>query len=71
MNVASSRDADRRAAFDQCRADGRTDCDSILNPPVDSGDAPNADAARQREWKAAYDRCVYEHGHDCNDLLKN
>jgi hypothetical protein len=39
MNVAASRDQDRRADFERCRAEGRSDCDLILNAPVDSNTA--------------------------------
>lgn len=70
-HVAAARDDDRRAAFDQCRADGRTDCDAILNAPVNSTPARDSgDTVRERERHAAYDRCINEGGHDCDDLLK-
>jgi hypothetical protein len=68
-HVAAARDDERRAAFDQCRADGRTDCDSILNAPVNSSAPASGDAVRERERHAAYERCVNEGGRDCSDLL--
>lgn len=68
MNVAASKDEDRRANFEQCRAQGRSDCDSILNAPVNSN-TTNGDAVRERERRAAYDRCVEKGGNNCADLL--
>ena len=70
MNVAESRDDTRRADFERCRAEGRTDCDAILNAPVNSNTTTSGDAVRERERHAAYDRCVNEGGHDCDDLLR-
>ncbi len=70
MNVAESRDDTRRAEFEHCRAEGRTDCDAILNAPVNSSATTSGDSVRERERHAAYDRCVNEGGHDCDDLLK-
>ena len=70
MNVAASRDSDRRAAFEQCRSEGRSDCDAILNAPVNSDTTTRGDAVRERERRAAYDRWVAENGRDCSDLLK-
>ncbi len=76
QNTAASRDEDRRVQFDRCRAAGRTDCDAILNAPVNSTppatDAPRSgDAVREHERRVAYDRCVNEGGRDCDDLLKH
>ena len=75
QHVAASRDEDRRAQFDRCRADGGTDCDAILNAPVNStppsASSPSSgDAVREHERRVAYDRCVNEGGHDCDDLLR-
>lgn len=69
MNVAASRDQDRRADFERCRSEERTDCDAILNAPVDSNTA-RGDSVRERERRAAYDRCVAQSGNDCADLLR-
>ncbi len=71
MNVAESRDQQRHDDFERCRAAGRTDCDSILNAPVDSNTTRSGDAVREEERRNAYDRCVSEGGHDCDDLLKH
>jgi hypothetical protein len=68
--VAASHDEARRADFERCRAAGRTDCDTILNEPVDSS-SYRGDSVRERERRAAYDRCVAEAGHDCDDLLRH
>ena len=68
MNVAASHDDTRRADFEHCRAEGRTDCDAILNAPVNSN-TPDGDSVRQQERRAAYDRCVERGGTDCDDLL--
>jgi hypothetical protein len=68
MNVAESRDDTRRAEFEHCRAEGRTDCDVILNTPVNSN-TPDGDSVRAQERRAAYDRCVARGGSDCDDLL--
>lgn len=70
MNVAATRDQERRADFEQCRAEGRSDCDAILNAPVNSNSA-SGDSVREHERRAAYDRCVAEGGNDCADLLKH
>jgi hypothetical protein len=69
MNVAAARDEDRRADFEHCRAEGRSDCDVILNAPVGS-DTASGDAVRERERRAAYDRCMAEGGNNCADLLR-
>ena len=69
MNVAASRDDTRRADFEQCRAQGRTDCDAILNAPVNSNTPPRGDSVREQERREAYDRCVARGGNDCDDLL--
>lgn len=68
MNVAASRDDTRRTEFEHCRAEGRTDCDAILNAPVNSN-SPNSDSVREQERRSAYDRCVARGGSDCDDLL--
>jgi hypothetical protein len=70
MNVAAARDEDRRADFERCRAEGRSDCDVILNAPVGSN-TTSGDAVREHERRAAYDRCVAEKGSDCADLLRH
>jgi len=67
MNVAASQDETRRSQFEQCRAQGRTDCDAILNAPVNS--TPPPDSVRDQEARQAYDRCVARGGTDCDDLL--
>ena len=69
MNVAASRDETRRSEFDHCRAEGRTDCDAILNAPVNSNTPPTGSSVREQERRAAYDRCVDRGGTDCDDLL--
>ena len=68
MNVAASRDDSRRAEFEHCRAEGRTDCDAILNAPVDSN-TTRGNSVREQERHDAYDRCVARNGTDCDDLL--
>ena len=68
MNVAASRDDTRRTQFEHCRAQGRTDCDTILNAPVNSN-TPGGDSVREQERRAAYNRCVDRGGSDCDDLL--
>ncbi len=77
QNTAASRDEDRRVAFDRCRADGRTDCDALLNAPVNStppASSPtrttDGDAVREHERRLAYDRCVSDGGRDCEDILR-
>jgi hypothetical protein len=77
MNVAANRDDTRRADFEHCRAEGRTDCDAILNAPVNSNVPPSyapppssGDAIRAQERRAAYDRCVERGGTDCDALLR-
>jgi hypothetical protein len=69
MNVAASRDQDRRVDFERCRSEGRSDCDVILNAPVNSN-TTSGDSVRERERRTAYNRCVNEGGNDCEDLLK-
>ena len=69
MNVAASRDDTRRSEFEHCRAEGRTDCDAILNAPVDR-DTTRGDSVREQERHDAYDRCVERNGTDCDDLLR-
>ena len=69
MNVAASRDDARRSEFEQCRAQGRTDCDAILNAPVNSNTPNSGDSVREQERREAYNRCVARNGTDCDDLL--
>lgn len=69
MNVAASRDDTRRSEFEHCRAEGRSDCDAILNAPVNSNTPPRGDSVREQERREAYDRCVQRGGNDCDDLL--
>jgi hypothetical protein len=69
MNVAASRDDTRRSEFEHCRAEGRSDCDAILNAPVNSNTPPRGDSVREQERRDAYDRCVQRGGNDCDDLL--
>jgi hypothetical protein len=69
MNVAASRDEARRDDFERCRAEGHTDCDAILNAPVNSNTPPRGDSVRDQERREAYDRCVARGGTDCDDLL--
>jgi hypothetical protein len=68
MNVAESRDDTRRAEFEHCRDQGRTDCDAILNAPVNST-GTGYNSVREQERRAAYNRCVDRGGSDCDDLL--
>ena len=68
MDTAASHDDTRRAEFEHCRAEGRTDCDAILNAPVNSN-TPDGDSVRHQERRAAYDRCVERGGTDCDDIL--
>ncbi len=65
--VAAERDDTRRTEFEHCRAEGRTDCDAILNAPVTN--TPSPDRVREQERRNAYDRCVARNGQDCDDLL--
>ena len=70
LNVAASRDETRRSEFEHCRAEGRADCDAILNAPVNSNTPPpRGDSVREQERREAYDRCVQRGGSDCDDLL--
>jgi hypothetical protein len=77
MNVAAGRDEARRTDFEHCRAEGRSDCDAILNAPVNSNAAPDtvrdrehrSDAIREQERREAYDRCKARGANDCDDLL--
>jgi len=69
MNMAASRDDTRRSQFEHCRAEGRSDCDAILNAPVNSNTPQRSDSVREEERREAYDRCVQRGGHDCDDLL--
>ena len=67
MNAAADRDDARRTNFEHCRDQGRTDCDSILNTPVNN--SHSGSSVREQERRAAYDRCVDRGGTDCGDLL--
>ncbi len=67
--VAAHRDDTRRTEFEHCRADGRTDCDAILNAPVTS--TPDSDSVQAQERRKAYDRCVERDGRNCDDLLRH
>ena len=69
MNVAASRDDTRRSEFEHCRAEGRSDCDAILNAPVNSNTPERGDSVREQERRDAYNRCVQRGGNDCDDLL--
>lgn len=73
MNTAANRDDTRRADFEHCRAAGGTDCDRILNAPVNSNisSEDHGDRVREQEKRAAYDRCRARGGSDCDDLLDN
>jgi PBP1b-binding outer membrane lipoprotein LpoB len=68
MDTAANRDDARRTNFEQCRADGRSDCDTILNAPVNSNTS-RGDSVREQERRDAYNRCVNRGGTDCDDLL--
>jgi hypothetical protein len=68
MNVAASRDDTRRSDFEHCRAEGRSDCDAILNAPVNSN-TPSGTSVQAQERRAAYDRCVDRGGTNCDDIL--
>jgi len=69
MNVAASRDDTRRSEFEHCRDQGRTDCDAILNAPVNSN-TPRGNSVREQERRDAYNRCVARNGTNCDDLLR-
>jgi hypothetical protein len=71
MNVAASRDDTRRDDFEHCRAQGRSDCDAILNAPVNSNTAApyHGDSVREQERREAYNRCIERNGSNCDDLL--
>ena len=68
MDTAANRDDNRRAQFEHCRDQGRTDCDAILNAPVNSNTS-RGDPVREQERRLAYNRCVDRGGSDCDDLL--
>ena len=71
MDTAASRDDTRRSDFEHCRAEGRTDCDAILNAPVNHNVPPSdGDTVRAQERRAAYNRCVDRGGSDCDALLR-
>ena len=69
MDTAASRDDIRRAHFEQCRDQGRSDCDAILNAPVNSNTGHRGDSVREQERRQAYNRCVDRGGSNCDDLL--
>jgi hypothetical protein len=69
MNVAASKDDTRRSDFEHCRAEGRADCDTILNAPVNSNTSSSGRSIREQEQRASYDRCVDRGGTNCDDLL--
>ena len=68
MNTAADRDDTRRAQFEHCRDQGRTDCDAILIAPVNSN-TTRSDPVREQERRLAYNRCVDRGASDCDDLL--
>jgi len=68
MDAAADRDDNRRAQFEHCRDQGRSDCDAILNAPV-SSNTRRSDSVREHERRLAYDHCVDRGGSDCDDLL--
>ena len=68
MDAAAHHDDTRRAQFEHCRDQGRTDCDSILNAPV-GAEGQSGGSVREHERRLAYDRCVDKGGSDCDDLL--
>jgi hypothetical protein len=68
MDAAADRDDSRRTNFEHCRSEGRSDCDAILNAPVNSG-SYRGDSVREQERRDAYNRCVDRGGRDCDDLL--
>ena len=68
MDAAANRDDARRTDFEHCRAEGRSDCDAILNAPVNSN-TRRGDSVREQERRDAYNRCVERGGADCDDLL--
>ena len=68
MDSAADRDDTRRAQFEHCRDQGRTDCDAILNAPVNSNTTRSA-SVRDQERRLAYNRCVDRGDTDCDDLL--
>jgi PBP1b-binding outer membrane lipoprotein LpoB len=68
MDAAADRDDARRTNFEHCRAEGRSDCDAILNAPVNSN-TRRGDSVREQERRDAYNRCVDRGGADCDDLL--
>ena len=73
MATAANRDDTRRMDFEHCRAAGGTECDKILNAPVNSNTAgeDHGDRVREQEQRAAYDRCRARNGSDCDDLLEH
>jgi len=68
MNVAASRDDTRRSEFEHCRAQGRSDCDAILNAPVNPNTSTGS-SIREQERREAYNRCVDRGGTNCDELL--
>lgn len=65
---AEYQDHQRHEAYERCRAEGRRNCDDLLNTPVEEGRRADADE-RDHERHEAYERCREEGGHDCDDLL--
>jgi hypothetical protein len=68
MDTAANRDDSRRTDFEHCRDAGRSDCDAILNAPVNSN-TYRSDSVREQERRQAYNRCVDRGGTGCDDLL--
>jgi hypothetical protein len=68
MDTAANRDDVRRSEFEHCRDQGRSDCDAILNAPVNSN-TNRGDTVREQERRDAYNRCVDRGGTGCDDLL--
>ena len=68
MDTAANRDDVRRSEFEHCRDQGRSDCDTILNAPVNSN-TNRGNTVREQERRVAYDRCVNRGGTGCDDLL--
>ncbi len=69
---ASYQDSERRAAYDHCRAAGQTDCDRILNGPIDPEHrtAPPPASSMDADRQAAYDRCRAAGDTDCDRYLR-
>lgn len=68
---ATYQDSERRAAYDHCRAAGQTDCDRILNAPIDpKHPSPAPASAIEAERQASYDRCRAAGESDCDRYLR-